>query len=203
MTYKLTDKNICGAILSGGKNLRMNGVNKAFVKINGFPVIRRTIDLFKKMFNEIILVTNSPEEYIMYKRDAIIIEDIIRNVGPLGGIHSALCRTSKTAVFFVACDMPFLHNGLIKKQMDYFNRTNCDVLIPSLGQAIEPLHGIYKKSINNKLERFLKTNKNYAIRNFLKKVNVECIDFSKYGDMFKNINTPGDLTDANKIKTQD
>ena len=155
------------------------------------------------MFDEIILVTNSPKEYIIYKKDTIIIEDIIRNVGPLGGIYSALCRTSKPAVFFAACDMPFLHSGLLKKQIDYFNKINCDVLIPRRGATIEPLHGIYKKSINNKLGRFLQTSKNYAIHNFLKTVNVKYIDFSKYEDIFKNINTPGDLADASKIKSPD
>ena len=63
------------------------------------------------IFKEVILVTNSPEDYVLFENECRIIPDIIKDKGPLGGIHSALSNTAKKAVFFVACDMPYLHNA--------------------------------------------------------------------------------------------
>ena len=105
--------NIAGAILAGGKNSRMGGRDKSFIEIGGTSIIERTIRLFEGIFEEIILVTNSPYAYKDYAGRIIMIEDEIKDAGPLGGIHAALSKTSGKGVFFVACDMPFLHNDII------------------------------------------------------------------------------------------
>ena len=52
-----------GIILSGGKNIRM-GTNKAFLKVGGERLIDRTTRIFKQIFDEVILVTNSPLDYL-------------------------------------------------------------------------------------------------------------------------------------------
>ncbi|MFH1317730.1 MAG: molybdenum cofactor guanylyltransferase, partial [Candidatus Omnitrophota bacterium] len=110
MNYKqpATDSISC-AILAGGKNRRM-GKNKAFIEVDGISLLKKNIVLLQQIFTEITIVTNSPKEYISFKNDASIITDKIKDIGPLGGIFSALSTTSKESVFFVACDMPFLHN---------------------------------------------------------------------------------------------
>jgi molybdopterin-guanine dinucleotide biosynthesis protein A len=48
---------ISGIVLSGGRSLRM-GENKAFIKIQGLPIIQRITSLFNQLFNEVIIVTN-------------------------------------------------------------------------------------------------------------------------------------------------
>lgn len=193
--------NIGSAILAGGRSRRMKGKNKAFISIDGGPpIIRRTIYTLKEISEEIFIVTNSPEDYKLYGKEAIIITDIIKEVGPLGGIHSVLSQTSKEAVFFVACDMPFLHNDIILSQINYFSKINCDCLVAKVGLSIEPLHGIYKKSLKNKIESFLKDNSDYAIRSFLKNSDVgyfELEDNVFYRNAFRNLNTPEDLKEEN------
>ena len=55
-------------ILAGGKNSRMGGENKAFLEIEGKPIIRRLIDTLRPLVNEIIIVTNDPEKYLYTPR---------------------------------------------------------------------------------------------------------------------------------------
>jgi len=50
---------ISGILLSGGKNTRM-GTNKAFLEIDGVRLIDRTLDLYRRFFEDIIIVTNDP-----------------------------------------------------------------------------------------------------------------------------------------------
>ncbi len=194
MRAKVT--NIAGAILAGGRNSRMSGLNKAFIRINGTSIIQRTLRIFEKIFDEIIIVTNSPQDFASYKKDVTLATDIIKGIGPLGGIHAALSVTSKKAVFFVACDMPFLHNALILRELDCFNKVECDCLVPRAGASIEPLHAIYKKDLMENINSFVKNNSNYSIRKFLETINVYYWDLEESRSnkkIFVNFNTTKDL----------
>ena len=72
---------ITGIILAGGKNLRM-GKNKAFLEINGERIIDRTKNLFVDLFDEVLLVTNSPLEY--FDLNLRTVSDLLPG-GALGG----------------------------------------------------------------------------------------------------------------------
>jgi len=188
--------NIAAAILAGGKNSRMSGFNKAFIQIDGIPIIQRTLKLLEGMFEEIILVTNLPQDFKAYDREVIITTDIIRDIGPLGGMHSALSATSREGIFFIACDMPFLHNALIRRELKRFSETNCDCLVPRLGASVEPLHSVYKKYLKDKISSFVKVRNDYSIRSFLRTINVYYWDLENNGlnrNIFKNLNTKEDL----------
>jgi len=194
--YSEISTNIAAAILAGGHNSRMRGENKAFLKIEGIFIIERSLNILKDIFPEIIIVTNFVQEYERYKKDCCVISDLIRDIGPLGGIYSALAQTTKEAVFFVACDMPFLHNELIRQQLEHFKTKNCNALVPKIGSSIEPLHAIYKKDLADDIHRFIKDNGNYSLRSFLKTVNVcywNLKDTSLNSKIFKNINTKEDV----------
>ncbi|MFH2138553.1 MAG: molybdenum cofactor guanylyltransferase [Candidatus Omnitrophota bacterium] len=187
---------VTGAILSGGRNRRMKGRNKAFIEIDGNPIIDRTVAIFESIFNEIIIITNEVEEYSNYRDKCVIVNDEIKNIGPLGGIHAALSTAKNNAVFFSACDMPNLHNEIIISQIDYFNKKKGDALLPRIGNLVEPLHAIYKKSIKDDLEQFIKNSPDHSVKSFLKTINVAYWDLentSFYRNTFKNINTPEDI----------
>ena len=186
-TYK-----IAGAILAGGKNSRMEGKNKAFLQINGTTLIQRTIDLLDKIFDEIMIITNSINEYSAFNKRCTIIKDKVKDIGPLGGIYAALSETSKDAVFFVPCDMPFLHNDIMQMVISSFYETNCNAVVLRIGSLVEPVHAVYKTDLKDELFDFIKTSQNYSIKNFLKRINVHYLDLEDdqfHRKIFKNINT--------------
>lgn len=194
------NKNIACAILAGGKNSRIGGKNKAFLKINEKFFLENITEILGKIFDEIIIVTNNPEEYDFIKDKYFIIKDKIKNIGPLGGIYSALLQTTKEAVFIVACDMPYLHGDVIQKEINTFNIFNCDAVVPRINHYIEPLHSIYKKNIADNLYSFIKNSKNYSVKKFLKIINVNYLDIEDndfYKKVFTNINTPEDIEKIN------
>ena len=51
---------MAGVILSGGKSIRM-GKNKAFIQVEGVPIIERIHNLFRELFQEVIIVTNEKD----------------------------------------------------------------------------------------------------------------------------------------------
>ena len=65
-----------------------------------------------------------------------------------------------------------------------------------MGEFIEPLHAVYRKSIMNKMEKFLSEKKSKAVRDFLSEVNVdyyEVLPSDESRRAFMNINSPSDL----------
>ncbi|GAB4285036.1 MAG: molybdenum cofactor guanylyltransferase [Marinilabiliales bacterium] len=185
--------NICGVILAGGKNLRYHGTEKAFLKINGKTIIENTLDILKQVFNEILIISNKPEKYTAFSLP--VFTDIYRNLGPIGGIHSALHNTRLDAIMVFASDMPFLNKEFINYLIEYFYSVDCDILIPCSDKGIEPLHAIYRKSIIKKLDTFIKETNDYAISKLFPVVNTKFIKTDKYQAKlsFVNINSPEDI----------
>lgn len=192
--------NISGVILAGGENRRFNGITKSKIVIDGKPIISRILDTINEIFNEIIIVTNSPEEFREYNNCKIASDHFLK-AGPLGGIHAALKRTSNEALFVFAGDMPLLDKKLILSQINYFDDHKCDILIPRVSQYIEPLHAIYSIGILKTLEDYLLGNQNCAVREFFKKVEPHYLEFEDSAEIkkaFTNINSPLDISMAEK-----
>jgi len=182
-----------GIILSGGKSSRM-GANKAFLHVGGERLIDRTVRIFKEIFPEVILVTNSPLDYL--DQDCSIATDIIKGKGPLGGIYTGLFHASHERIFMAACDMPFLNRAFIKYMMDHC--ADFDIVVPELPDGLQPLHAIYSRRCLPAIKRLIDKDQ-LKITGFykgLKKLTIpEDVTkrFDPKGMMFINVNTEEDL----------
>ena len=124
-------QHMTGIILAGGRASRLGGINKAFIEIGGERLIDRTLRVYRSIFKEIIISTNSPLEYLEF--DARIVTDIHRGKGPLGGIHAALLHATCEHAFVSACDMPYLSEAFIDHmiaQADHY-----DLVVPVTAAA--------------------------------------------------------------------
>ena len=178
---------------------------KSLIPVSGVPLVVSIVKLLKQVFEELIVVTDDPRLAVATGR-TMTIADRVTGVGPLGGIHAGLCATSKAAVFFVACDMPFLDPDLIRRQIEYYKQVHCDALVPRVGTLIEPLHAVYNTDLVACLERYFEpprqpgsrraSRKTYSIRAFLGQVNssyFDLPDLARYRRAFENLNTPLDF----------
>ena len=187
---------VSAVILAGGLNKRFNGKTKANIQISGVRIIARTIKVLHELFDDIIIVTNTPDDFKGYKHFTII-PDEIKNVGPLGGIHAALKVAKNDSVFVFASDMPCISTEVVKKHIEFYNKRKCDAAIPRIKDFKEPLHAIYNKNIFEKLDKFLVGTNKYSIDNFMKDLNVRyhnLEDTEEFRKAFININTPQDLS---------
>ncbi|MEI6704326.1 MAG: molybdenum cofactor guanylyltransferase, partial [Deltaproteobacteria bacterium] len=93
--------NVAGVILAGGESNRM-GRNKALLEVHGERMIETAYRRIAELFDEVLLVTNSPEVYDFIPCRKIA--DIYTGMGPLGGIHAALSGCTADRAFVTACD---------------------------------------------------------------------------------------------------
>lgn len=185
--------NLTGVILSGGKSTRMGG-NKAFIEIEGTPIIQRIQTLFERLFDEIIIVTDQKE--LFSNLNAKIYLDLIPNRGVLGGLYTGLFFSSFPFSFCVACDMPFLKESVIKYLIK--NIEDSDVIVPKTKDGLQPLHAIYSKNCLEPIKKIIELGK-YKIVDFYPMVKVKIIDENEFFSLdpmresFINVNTPEEL----------
>lgn len=195
------NEKITGVILAGGAGKRFDGIAKSKILIGGKQIISRILDVMSGIFAEIIIITNTPAQYVEF-RTYKIAGDKMPGKGPLSGIHAALAESSNDAIFVVAGDMPFLDKDLIIRQIEFFNEFHPDVLIPQIGHYIEPLHGIYKKLNIKILEEYLLNGNDFSVRGFLRKTDLQFIQFENSeitARAFTNVNTAQDIKRLNNL----
>jgi molybdopterin-guanine dinucleotide biosynthesis protein A len=189
-----TQNNITGIILSGGRSLRM-GQNKAFIQIEGLPIIERISTLFKQVFREVIIVTNETE--LFQNLGSKIYTDIIPNKGALGGLYTGIYYSIFEYSFCVACDMPLINKSLVQFLIQ--NIRGEDVIVPHTKDGLQPLHALYSKNCLNAIKETIELGK-YKILDFYSRVKVKIIEEEDFifldpsKTSFINVNTPEELT---------
>jgi len=188
-----------GVVLAGGRSTRM-GRNKAFVKIDGHPMIELIIRRLSLCVEDIIIISNEPEA--LASAGYPVYTDLIPGRGPLGGIQSGLVHAPSIPIFFIACDLPFFSVPLVRHMLEL---AECyDVVVPKIHGYFEPTHACYSKSCLPMIEPILRDDAPRIIRLY-DQVSVKIIteqDASRFGDlqhMFFNINTPEDLERARTL----
>ena len=187
-------KDVSGVVLAGGRSTRY-GKNKALVKLHGIPLIERVLGIMRPIFRRVIIITNTPDEYSYLELP--MYQDIIKDLGPLGGIITGLRVIPDNAGFFVACDMPFLNQGLIRHIIEI--KADFDVVVPRISGKVEALHALYGKECESKIEALINS-RIYQIFRFFNEVSVRYVDenevriFDPELRSFLNVNRPEGLS---------
>ncbi len=119
------------------------GTDKAFLSVDGRPLIQHVLAVLTGIFPRVIIVTNSPEAYHSFEQR--VVTDVIEKRGPLTGMHAGLRASVDAYNFIVACDMPFLNPGLITFMTEAAD--GYDVVVPEIGGKYEPLHAVYHRRL--------------------------------------------------------
>jgi len=190
-------------ILAGGKNTRI-ARNKAFIQLaTGKTILQNTIDILQDTFPQIIIVTNSKELYLEFNVQTV--EDLIKDIGPLGGIFTGLCYSTWYYNFVIGCDMPFPQIGLIKLLLEKCG--DQDVVVPEIDGKVEPLFAVYSKNCLPVIFHHLQKH-DLKIRHVLGKLSEKRIGEKEIDIVdpkhlsFFNINTGEDLKKAQALLAQ-
>lgn len=190
-----------GVILAGGLSTRYRGENKAFLRVGGMRILDRLFAVYTEIFDEIILVTNNPMEFLEW--DAMIVTDLFPLRSSLTGIHAGLFYSSHPFAFFSACDAPFLKKEIIETVLEHIDPA-ADLVIPEVSAGLEPLCAAYSRRCLKPAEDHLRVNK-FKIQLALKNCRIKKIPEKRLREKdpdlvsFFNVNTPEDLARAEQI----
>jgi molybdopterin-guanine dinucleotide biosynthesis protein A len=182
---------VAGVILAGGRNSRMGGLDKAFLRVGGETIFARTLALLRRCFAQVVVVSNSPEKYADFAVE--VTADELREVGPLGGLHAGLGRIDAPYAFVTACDMPFLRVEPIRHLVARLD--DQEAIVPWWDGDIEPLHAIYAARLRPRIGAAVAGGAR-ALRDFLPRIAVDYVPqavmerVAGAEESFRNVNTP-------------
>lgn len=181
---KISD--VTGVILAGGKSVRFGG-NKAFAYYKGQPLVERVLHVLQKIFNDVVIVTNTPDDYAHL--GVSVITDMMPHRGPLGGIMSALYYTTCGGVFAAACDMPLLNPFVIRQVVEKGKKHLAAV--PEHNGQKEYLMSFYSKKLLSTMSLLVRDGRLSVAELCDQLTNIIWIPVE--GDSWLNMNTKGEL----------
>ena len=179
---------VAGIVLAGGKSTRM-GRDKSLLPVGGTTLLGRTIRVLAGVFEEVLVVADRADRFGALGNVGVV-EDLVPDIGPLGGIYTGLKESAKPACFVVACDMPLLDPGVISRQLGIWPAAGADALVPVVNGWAEPLHSVYGKGCLPAIERQIEQ-KDHRVRAVFDLVRVHFWHPApEDAGAFANVNTP-------------
>ena len=181
-------------ILMGGKNSRMNGNVKGLLKIKNstfLEKIQETLNDFSSIYLSINDKFSKEQKQNFETMGFKIIEDIYKEIGPLGGIYSSLLNCKEEYLFMTACDMPFITKNSIEVLCNKVDKNTDGVVFYDKNNKLYPLGAIYSKNVLPIIEEMIEK-KYYKLSYLIEKSNFVKINIEKTDIPLKvlsNINT--------------
>ncbi|KEO75843.1 molybdenum cofactor guanylyltransferase [Anditalea andensis] len=190
------EHNIATYILAGGKSRRM-GTDKGLIHLNEKPMVSYMLNLCEEIGYSPILVANE-EEYTALGYP--VIKDLIPDLGPMGGLHTALEHNEATYVLLFSCDMPFIPKEAIFKLVEAAKGQS--IIVSEFMKDINPLFALYHTHLKQQVKNNI-TNGQLKMKDFIihsEHVKIDMEDLVLHTPLhFSNINTPEDLEKSRKL----
>ncbi|MGQ0570594.1 MAG: molybdenum cofactor guanylyltransferase [Armatimonadota bacterium] len=132
---------LTGIVLAGGQSRRM-GTNKAFVNVDGVPMIERVLRALDAGCAEILIVAKDPAGYAHL--GPRVIADESSEQTPLVGVCSGLRVATTPWAFVAACDLPYLSPEAVRLLARL--ALGYDAAVPRIRALWHPLHAVYARA---------------------------------------------------------
>ena len=180
------------------------GHDKALEIIGNRSLLQWVVFHLSFFDSDIIIVTAKEQsfpQFVDYPKLRIV-ADTYPGKGPLGGIYAGLATSDSFYNLVVAGDMPFLNQALLSYMIQL--SANFDLVVPRLGDMVEPLHAVYSKGCLAPMEYLLKQG-NLRVTDLFTLVRVRYVEAEEINRFdakhlsFFNINTEADLEMAREL----
>ncbi len=185
-------------IFAGGKSSRM-GEDKALLPFGGFNTLTE-FQLFRlnKIFKNVYI---SCKDKSKFNFQADFIEDIKTSstYAPTAGFIAIFEHLTCDKFFALSVDTPFVGKNEIE-QLINADRSDNDATIAKMASGIQPMCGIYHRSISEKFNQMFKED-NHKLGYLLKNSKTIFIDFEDEKP-FLNMNHPHEYQEALSLLNQ-
>jgi len=188
-------------VLAGGRSSRM-GSDKAFLRLGDDTLLSRALKSARAVAGEVRIVGDA-KKFADYGR---VVEDVYHGQGPLGGIHAALSGSATELNLILAVDLPFIGPKLLKYLLLRAREPGAMITVPRAAGVLQPLCGAYRREFAKVAEESLRQGEN-KIDSLFARVGTRLIEENELvragfsADMFRNVNTPEELEEANSLRS--
>ena len=167
------------------------GVDKGLVTYKNKALVSHAIHSIEEYCNEILISANEGNySSFCYKT----VEDLYKNIGPLGGIHAGLSATQTSQNLITACDIPMIEKAILEQMKFETNRVQ-HVLLKMGNGFFQPFPVILSKNILPLIEDQIKE-ENYKLQELYSRIELQMgkdVSILVIENAPKNVNTRDDL----------
>ncbi len=188
---------ILGLILAGGQSTRM-GVEKAFVPLDGRPLIAHAVELLRPQVQALAISANGDaRRFAAFGLPVLPDAAPESGAGPLAGVAAGLAYAARQDCDFVAtapCDAPFAPRDFVSRLAEIVADPLAAAAIAESPRGLEPLFAVWRADLLAPLRAYLAGGGRSA-RDFLAAQGAARARFAAEGP-FANLNSPADLARA-------
>lgn len=191
-------QNLSGLILAGGEGRRMAGRDKGLIALADKPLVEYAIECLQPLVDDLSISCNRNRELYQGYQLACLSDNNSSEgfQGPMAGLVAGLSNAKHEWLLVMPCDTPLMTTGLMSQLVESIqqniSRENIQAIIFS-HQGLQPLHGLYHKSMLPIFEQCLAENKN-ALQRLLRSLPEVIVQQAlDSGSCFNNANDPEEL----------
>jgi molybdopterin-guanine dinucleotide biosynthesis protein A len=184
---------LAAAILAGGRARRFGGRDKSRLVVDGRSIIVRQIEVLQRITPEVFIVASETARFA--DLGLPVHPDALPGAGAIGGLYTALETTSSELVIVVACDLPFLDEGMLRRLVALAAAGDGAWVRTSGG--VEPLLACYRREARATVRAEIEAGrlKLQDLAAHLRMVALGGEELARFGPaarLLANINTPDD-----------
>jgi molybdenum cofactor guanylyltransferase len=190
------------AILAGGRGSRLGGVDKASLVVGGRTLLERQLSTVGALAREIVVVANG--DTLAGDPRYQVIRDPDPHAGVLPAMLAALDAATSVSLLLLACDLPFVHLAVCENLLQCVEQF--DAVVPDVDGHLQPMLAAYRVDPCRVAIRAALERGDRRMISFLDDVNTLTVPERQLARItndvsraFFNVNTPGDLAEAERI----
>lgn len=200
---------ISGLILAGGEGRRMSGRDKGLITLGNKPLVEYAIDCLKPLVDDLAISCNrNLSLYADYGLACLADHSLAENgrfAGPMAGLAAGLEQAKHDWLLVIPCDTPLMSAKIMAQLLAVIkneNENSCESdkseqqtqAVIFSHQGLQPLHGLYHKSMLPVFEQCLAENKN-ALQRLLRSMDsIKIVEAQECEFNFNNANDAEELS---------
>ena len=174
-----------GLVLAGGRSSRF-GSDKALALYEGVSFLERAVSLLKALDLKPIVVTRRGVTYSFIK--CVGVQDKLPDLGPLGGLYTAMTVFKNTTFLVLSCDMPALTPQVLSELLTKHEPCCPITAYSTQDRGVQPFPAVYEPSLLGIIREKLKKNSLSMLGLFEEVPNKKIISWAGDSALFCNVN---------------
>jgi molybdopterin-guanine dinucleotide biosynthesis protein A len=169
------------------------GEDKALLPFGKYPTLTEYQHTRLSRLFESIYISSKEDKFDF---ECQVIKDTLKESSPLVGLISIFETLQTDEVFILSVDAPFVNEEVIRRLLDH-NESSLDAIVAQSPNGIQPLCGVYKRSILPLAYAQLEK-RNHKLGDLLTLARTHFVQFEE-NIPFTNLNHPEEYQEAIKL----
>lgn len=188
----MSNNQVTGCILAGGRGLRMGGADKGLIAWQGKPLAQHMLERLKPQVARTVIVANRNLDRYQAFGVRVLSDQQSGFLGPIAGLATALAICDTPYLVSVPCDTPNFPTDLVSRLQEGLEAAEADVAVTFDGEQRQFLFALYRRELADAAEAALSGGER-AVWRWHERLKLTEVVFANAAAAFANFNSKNDV----------